>query len=149
MTPNPLTDRWRRLHESLTFAPDHQGVTTPDASRPLRPGGRARLALVGTATPAAAHLLAGGGPTAQPATRAAGTREATTPIGSNGSVPSPAPAASSSDTTALRGNTHGATVATPSSATQGMVDVDQTLASLDTQLTDADRDVATPEGDLR
>lgn len=182
-SPAVLTDRWRRLHESLTIGPDHRGVTTADSPRTS-----ARLALGAiVAVSAAALLLSGCGsaparsapPAATVSTgpggwdRSAGSAPGGVAGGAPGSgdagrAAPPEPAASTAAAgvptapiapTAPSGPGPAAVVAWPAgnggtaaSAVdpgQSLAAIDRALADLDTQLTDADHDVATPEGDLR
>src|SRR5581483_4381188 len=171
-----LADRWRRLHESLTIAPDHRGVNNTTDPRPDRPrAGRLALASVAAAS-AAVLLLAGCGggadPTPRPAASAAGTAAASLPATGATSLPAtgatspPATGATSAaagtgaaspPATGTSGPSIGETAASagtnpavPAADTdQDLADVDRALSDLDTQITGVDRDVATPEGDLR
>src|SRR5581483_9470241 len=69
-----LTRRSRALHDSLTIAPDHQGVNSTDTPRPTRPARTGRLVLATVAAGSAAALLlagCGSGAPARPAPAAA------------------------------------------------------------------------------
>jgi hypothetical protein len=179
-SPAALTDRWRRLHESLTIGPDHRGVTTADSPRTS-----ARLALGAiVAVSAAALLLSGCGSgaarSAPPAAATGATVVSTGPDGwdrSAGAAPGgvvggapgsgdagraapPEPAATTAGAPTAPGGPapaavvpwpagNGGTAAPAVDPGQSLAAIDRALADLDTQLTDADHDVATPEGDLR
>jgi hypothetical protein len=136
-----LTERWRRLHESLTLIPDHRGVTTTDSPRPTpltHPARAARAAFVTVAAASAAVLLVAGCGSAERSLRPAAAPGVPAPLASTTS------SAPSSSTPA------GGGAATSTADTdQSLADIDRALADLDSQMTDADRDVATPEGDLR
>jgi hypothetical protein len=127
------------------LAPDHQGVNSADTPQ-RRPRARAtRLALLTIAgTASAALLLSGCGAGPEPVGRPSAGRPSaapgvTAPAGTDSPSISPAGPANST-----------ATGAAPVADTgPDLADIDRILAGLDTQLTDADHDVATPEGDLR
>src|SRR5581483_9139238 len=155
-----LTRRSRALHDSLTIAPDHQGVNSTDTPRPTRPARTGRLVLATVAAGSAAALLlagCGSGAPARPAPAAAapapGAGVAADPAGAPGpggtaTAPSGAPAASAgAPRTALPAAPAG--TASADGTDQDLAAVDRALGDLDTQLTDADRAVATPAGDMR
>lgn len=163
-----LTERWRRLHESLTFIPDHRGVIATDSPRPT---GLQRPALPVFVPIAAAFLLLAGCGTADPSTRRpTAAPGATAPAGSTPSSP-PGAAEAGANPIAATVRPDGPTASAPAAlqpvaapaatkavptsvapapeTDQSLADIDRALADLDSQLSDADRDVATPEGDLR
>jgi len=121
-------------------------VNTAPAPCPNRPTRAARLALV-TVVATAAVLLSACGPAAGPNPRPAaagdanGTPAAGTPAVPTAAVPAPA-----------RGTAHAPPVATPPSAGHGRPAAPAARthqAHADAHRALADRDVATPEGDLR
>jgi hypothetical protein len=127
-----LTDRWRRLHESLTFGPDDRGVTSTDNAPQTARTRVARTAVVSIALACSAALvLVGCGSPAEDPVRPAAVRSAGPAAAPATTAVVPPPVAPVPDTD------------------QSLADVDRALADLDSQLSDADHDVATPEGDLR